>query len=113
MNAWAALGYKKSLLLLGIMFDAYDGTNNPLGTYANVIDALNPSASQDTASLTTFNGQPVNGGVVYWNSIEDVKAKTDWVKANGYCGIFCFCVNYDKLNDSRSLLQNIYNETNP
>jgi hypothetical protein len=111
MNAWYALGYSKSILSLGILFWATDDRdgNGQVGTYADVINILNPSASTDTYSNATFNGNAVSGGVTYWNSINDVIGKTTWVINNAYAGIMMFLIESDKLSDARGLLQNIYN----
>jgi len=111
LDAWASDGYPNGKLAIGVPFFGHDSASLEVN-YSWIIDNLNPSASQNQATIATVNGQPVQGGILYWSSINQAKAVVDYVKANGYFGTMVFEMGEDKLNDSRSLLQNIYNEAN-
>lgn len=69
---------------------------------------LNPAPDQNEAAIATFQGEPITGGVLWWNGINLAKQKVDFVIANGFGGFMVYEVGTDKLQDPRSLLEVIY-----
>jgi hypothetical protein len=112
MNLWADAGYDRTKILMGIPFYASDSDGN-VTTYGTVVDVLNPDPGQNQASISSISGVTVDGGVLWWNGINLAKQKVTYVKTNGFGGVMLYSIEEDKLNDSRSLLQNIYNEMYP
>jgi hypothetical protein len=99
MNKWLNWGFSPSKLVLGTPFYGYDSDKTEVN-YSTIVDTLNPSANQDTGTI--------NGKAVWWSGIDTTKQKAEWVLTENLGGIMVFAVNYDKFNDSRSLLKAIY-----
>lgn len=114
MQMWVNGGYAKDKLLMGVPFYGKDNRET-VARYVDIVNDLNPDSGQNEAninSIQVWDGivNPVRGGVVWWNGIDLAKQKAAWVKSENLGGIMCFEVGDDKLNDDRSLLQNIYFE---
>lgn len=118
MTLWAGLGYSKSKLLLGVYASGFaipEYTGRMY--YGEIVHTYNPTSSQDHVSATVWTtnsfsaGQAVQNGVIYWHSPDAVRADVNWALANGYGGMMIFDVGGDALNDSRNLLQNIYEQS--
>jgi chitinase len=97
MNRWVLAGFSKSKLVLGISFAARYQAGGGWFSWEYVVDTYNPPSSATTAGNLCFNG------------IDLTVQKAKWVQGNGFGGVFCYQVNLDKMNDGRSLLENIYN----
>jgi len=98
MQKWIDVGYPKNKLVMGIPFYGKDEEGS-VYLYRDIVDRLNPTPGQDYGTIGEH--------YVWWNGINTTKQKVDWVLQNGLGGVMIFAVGYDKLNDSRSLLQTI------
>jgi hypothetical protein len=99
LNRWANAGFDRKKLLAGITFGARKWPNPPSNnwfSYASVVDQYNPPDSANQA------------GDYYYNGPDLVGQKAQWVKDNGFGGVFTYGTQLDKMNDPRSLLQHIY-----
>lgn len=88
MNLWAAGGFPKSKLVMGIPLRTY-----PWGSWSSIVDNYNPPSYANSAGGYTFNG------------IDLVKQKANFVRDNGFGGFFFYELSLDKWNDSRSLVR--------
>jgi GH18 family chitinase len=112
-GAYAALaGVSKSKLVLGMPFYGRAGTswgNTVPETYADIIDKYTstygsaPGPGVDSALLNFTNAFGNQQMTWYWNGINTVKAKTQYVIDNGYGGVMSWELGQDKYN-SMSLL---------
>jgi chitinase len=113
MNQFAANGFPSHKLIMGIPFFSTDASGNGT-TYREIIDFLNPSPNQNSAHLysITRSGKlySVVGEELWWNGINLAQQKVDFVNSSGFGGVMVWELGQDKFNDSRSLLQTIYNE---
>jgi chitinase len=99
MKLWIDTGFSNTKLLLGINFAARYQKGGGWFSWKYVVDTYNPPAPATTAGKLCFNG------------IDLTVKKAQWAMTN-IAGVFCYEVNLDKMNDNRSLLQNIYNTFN-
>jgi hypothetical protein len=113
VNLWVNAGYPKDKLLLGMPFYGYDSDHTAV-LYGEIVDALGPSPDQNQANISLISTPrgsiAITGGTLWWNGVDLAMQKTAFVKTEGLGGVMCFDVGQDKLNDSRSLLQNVYDE---
>jgi hypothetical protein len=114
MNLWANAGYSKAKLGLGISTSALDNTNSNW-LYNDIIKALHPPASANSANVTSMaNWQgtvlPVSGGVIGWGGIDLARQKTDFALINSFAGIMFFDVGQDSFEAGYSLLEAIIQE---
>ncbi len=113
LGFWTASGFPKSKLTLGLPVfgrdDALDGT--PMWVYySSIVDNLPTTDSMDSYNLTTFLGDNVSGGVLWWGGPDLNSAKAQYIKDNGYLGVALYELGTDKLGgDSRSILTHVYN----
>jgi GH18 family chitinase len=113
-NMWLNAGFPRVKLDLGI--PAYTSDSNAtLGAYYQVISEFNPDISENQITTTNANGFSgnnllVNGGFLWWNSVDLAISKTQWAEANNFGGMMLFAVDYDAIGNPKSLLTGIYNE---
>jgi GH18 family chitinase len=112
MQKWADAGFIKSKLLMGIPFYARDDYKLWI-PYDQIVDQLNPADSENSTSISTFMGKKVNGGVLWWGSIELDSQKVNWIKTNGFGGVMVYSLGTDKLQSDKSKILHIYNDFYP
>lgn len=102
LNLWVNVGIPKNKLLMGIPFY---GRSSGTGFYYYrwIVDAYDPSPSQNEVN------EPLVGGLLWWNGIDLVKKKVDYVKNEGFGGVMVYELTTDAF-DGRSLLLAIFEE---
>jgi hypothetical protein len=120
MNLWLATGIPANKFVFGIPFYGKSDTGNitPSGwgyiyaRYGDIVDTFNPAPNQNQANVSSWQGLNVPDSVIWWNGINLVEQKVDYVLSNGLAGVMCYEIGGDKFNDARSLLQVIFNRVN-
>jgi chitinase len=119
LNSWISAGYPKEKLILGIPFYGYcyyaDGTNSDGSTKYNVRGCESNQHNYWSYIADNFSSAPssqdsftVDGHSFWINNIDTVKKKTQLALNKNIGGVMIFALNYDKLNNSRSLLSAIH-----
>jgi hypothetical protein len=118
LNGWGnyavSAGVSKGKIVLGMPFYGRAGTGWGQGqtvpeTYSDIVDRYTqlygspPAPGVDSAPLSFADGFGGATMTWYWNGINTVKAKTQYVKDNGYGGVMSWELGQDKFN-SMSLL---------
>lgn len=114
-QVWLSKGFPASKLNLGIPVYA-SGANGGITAYRQVLAEYNPATSVNQLSVTSVWGWdttntpvPVPGGVLWWNGYDLAVQKTQWAMANGIGGMMFWAIDYDMVDDSRSLVRAVYN----
>jgi len=103
LNLWTHAGIPKNKLLMGIPFYGRDGHITPF-EYWWIVNRYDPSPDQNEVD------EPLAaGGVVWWNGIDLVKEKTEYVLDNHFGGVMVYELGNDCF-DERSLLLAAFEE---
>jgi hypothetical protein len=115
MNNWIAQGVDRDKIVMGVPTYVVDGDRTHT-SYKDVVDKINPPSSQDLAtgisSISTFWNDgtlAVTYGRLWWNGIDTVKKKVNFVAANDLGGVMFCSMGFDALNNPKSLTQAAYN----
>lgn len=119
MEFWASYGHPKNKLIMGMPFagkSPRDAAGNYIwARYVQIVDNF-PGLTSDQNYYyadTWVDGRAIPGGYIWFNGIDLARQKVDFLLDGKYGGVMCYSVAWmDKLNDPRSLLQNIYDEVN-
>lgn len=103
MNLWVNAGIPQDKLLMGIPFYGRDSGTKGF-EYWWIVDKYRPLPSQNQVS------EPLAaGGIIWWNGIELVKQKVDYIRNSSFGGVMVYEVSIDKFDD-QSLLKAVFDE---
>jgi chitinase len=103
LDLWADNGIPKEKLLMGIPFYGRDAHVNAF-EYQWIVEKYNPNPDQNEMSEPT-----AVGGKIWWNGIDLVKQKVQYVIENGFGGVMVYEVGIDSPGNF-SLLEAIFEE---
>jgi hypothetical protein len=118
VNYWVSQGFTKSKIVMFAPFYGTDNTGEPICTWADIVNSINPTASEDSLNISSVTSSlyppthQVSGGTLFWAGEDYVRTLVDWIKTNSLGGAGFWEVGFDILNDNRSLTQNMYSEFN-
>lgn len=98
---WNAAGFPKSKLVMGIpMYGTTAAGMTGCTAYSSIVNSYHPAPSANTA------------GSYYFNGVDLVKQKVQWIKSNGFGGVFNYETGTDALNTSYSLCDAVWQAIN-